>query len=342
MTKENFTQERLQKYTEQLINHMESMTTNWQQGWMGATNQMISGGFPTNLKGREYNGMNALFLFLVSVERGYKAQTWLTLKQANEAGYRIRKGEKGSDVFFWKKVWKDADGNTVTKEQMDNMSLSELANLHSWGILKFYNVFNIEQTNMAEVDPDKFAALMGEAKPAAVADTTGMYQNDELDAMIYGEGGWLCPIITGGNRAFYSPAADNIHIPAKLLFKVSKDEDGIFADGQEFYSTAIHEMIHSTGASNRLNREGGKKFGDKKYGKEELVAELSAAVIGASFGFVTRVQDNNAAYLKSWIKAIKEEPKFLVSVLADVSKATTMFNDQLEKVTKTNKVETAK
>ena len=94
MTKENFTQERLENYTNQLIQHMEEMTTNWQQGWMGATNQMIAGGFPTNLKGRQYNGMNALFLFLVSAEMGYKSQTWLTVKQANEAGYRIKKGEK--------------------------------------------------------------------------------------------------------------------------------------------------------------------------------------------------------------------------------------------------------
>jgi antirestriction protein ArdC len=333
MTKENFTQERLENYTNQLIQHMEEMTTNWQQGWMGATNQMIAGGFPTNLKGRQYNGMNALFLFLVSAEMGYKSQTWLTVKQANEAGYRIKKGEKGSDIFFWKRVIKDEQGNTVKPEDYHNMSDEERSHTHNWGILKFFNVFNIEQTNMAEVDPDKFAKLIGEAKHEAAADTTGMYQSDELDAMIYGEDGWLCPIFTGrGDRAFYRPGTDTIDLPAKILFKVSKDEDGIFADGQEFYSTAIHEMIHSTGSSKRLNREGGSKFGDKKYAKEELVAELSAAVLGASFGFVTRVQENNAAYLKSWIKAMKEEPKFLISVLADVSKAVNMFNEQLNKV----------
>jgi antirestriction protein ArdC len=91
----------------------------------------------------------------------------------------------------------------------------------------------------------------------------------------------------------------------------------------------LHEMAHSTGSKNRLNRLGGSAFGSEDYAKEELVAELTAALIGHSLGFNTRVRENNAAYLSSWLKSLKEEPKFLVSVLSDVSKAAQMIESSL-------------
>ena len=85
----------------------------------------------------------------------------------------------------------------------------------------------------------------------------------------------------------------------------------------------------SLGSKNRLNRLGGSAFGSEDYAKEELVAELTAALIGHSLGFNTRVRENNAAYLSSWLKSLKEEPKFLVSVLSDVSKAAQMIESSL-------------
>lgn len=97
----------------------------------------------------------------------------------------------------------------------------------------------------------------------------------------------------------------------------------------EFYSTALHEMAHSTGTVQRLNRLSGDKFGDPKYAKEELVAELTSAMIGNSMGFDKRILNNNAAYLDNWIGALKENSKFIVSVMADVNKAANMV---LEKV----------
>ena len=92
----------------------------------------------------------------------------------------------------------------------------------------------------------------------------------------------------------------------------------------------IHEMTHSTMTPERLNREAGAKFGDPKYAKEELVAELTAAMISHSMGFDSRVTDNSAAYLDSWIGALRQEPKFIVSVMADVNKASEMILDRVD------------
>ena len=102
-------------------------------------------------------------------------------------------------------------------------------------------------------------------------------------------------------------------------------------DGMEYYSTALHEMAHSTGTEPRLNRGSHEKFGDAKYAKEELVAELTAAMVGNSMGFDKRILDNNAAYLDGWISTLKENPKFIVSVIADVNKAANMVLEEVDK-----------
>ena len=99
----------------------------------------------------------------------------------------------------------------------------------------------------------------------------------------------------------------------------------------EFYSTMLHEMTHSTMTPERLNREMGGRFGDPKYAKEELVAELTAAMISHSMGFDSKITDNSAAYLDSWIGVLKKEPKFIVSIMADVNKASDLILDHVDK-----------
>ncbi len=98
----------------------------------------------------------------------------------------------------------------------------------------------------------------------------------------------------------------------------------------EFYSTMLHEMTHSTMTPERLNREMGGKFGDPKYAKEELVAELTAAMISHSMGFDSKITDNSAAYPDSWIGVLKQEPKFIVSIMADVNKASDLILDHVD------------
>ncbi|KAA3932322.1 DNA primase, partial [Bacteroides ovatus] len=114
-------------------------------------------------------------------------------------------------------------------------------------------------------------------------------------------------------------------------FNIGNTPEEIYRGGMEFYSTMLHEMSHSTMTPERLNREMGGHFGDPKYAKEELVAELTAAMICHSMGFDRKVTDNSAAYLDSWIGVLKQEPKFIVSVMADVNKASDLILDQVDK-----------
>ena len=92
-------------------------------------------------------------------------------------------------------------------------------------------------------------------------------------------------------------------------------------DGQEYYATLIHELVHSTAPKDRLNRQTGSKFGDKQYAIEELVAELGAARCGQILGFDKKILDNNAVYLDSWIASIRKNPQFIISLMSDVEKA---------------------
>ena len=158
-----------------------------------------------------------------------------------------------------------------------------------------------------------------------------MFISPEFDAMIDKQA-WVCKINTiEGSGAFYSKSKDEITVPLKAQFNIHEDPKEVYKDGMEYYSSLVHEMAHSTGIDSRLSRDMEGRFGDKKYAKEELVAELSAAMVGNSMGFDKRILDNNAKYVDSWIDTLKQEPKFIVSVMADVSKASGMILEHVDK-----------
>ena len=127
---------------------------------------------------------------------------------------------------------------------------------------------------------------------------------------------YLCLLYT--SSAYHARGEDN-HIVVPLK--------GQFKDGENFYSTLLHEMAHSTGEPEHLNREKGVIFGDKQYAKEELVAELTSATVGQSLGISTHIREENAMYLKNWLGALKEDPKFIYNILADVGKASNMIQE---------------
>ena len=162
-------------------------------------------------------------------------------------------------------------------------------------------------------------------------DTIGMYENEKIDSILL-EQKWVCPIRFDqySNSAYYRTVSDDITVPLKSQFKRSLTNDGIFEDGQEYYSTLIHEMIHSTGHKTRLNRSFAKK-GEKDYAREELVAELGAALVSNVLGFSSRVLNNSAAYLDYWVGKLKQQPKYIVSVLSDVNKAARMVLEVVNK-----------
>ena len=310
-----------------IISRMEQMKAgDWKKGWICSD---ITGD-PVSITTRPYEGVNAFMLMLDSAMRGWNLPVYCTLKQANLLGAHIKKGSSSMPVIYWKFNITDPSGRKLSLEEYNRLSLSQRSACTVIPILKSYNVFNIQQTNLGEVCPQKIDELAKTFEGATLSDTRGMYKNAAIDKMLK-EQTWLCPIVYDkeSNGAYYSPSNDKIVVPRKGQFKVHTTADEIYVDGQEFYSSLLHEMIHSTGIESRLNRNTGHRFGDKLYAKEELVAELGAARVGQVLGFDTRIIDNNAAYLDGWIKSLKEEPKYVLTLLGDVDKASRMILDKL-------------
>ena len=327
----SLSQKAVDRFTEMMIERMEQMkSTEWKKGWIG--NSIAPGAMPQNVSGRGYSGSNSFFLQLDTTLRGYSMPVYLTFKQANDLGAHVKKGESAMPVLYWDIMARDKDGRKITKDTYRQMSLAERMQVQTIPFLKAYNVFNIDQTNLAEVKPDKVEALKKLFAPPEIRDTVGMFASKALDRM-FEQQEWICPIqydkqVPG---AYFSPSKDIIVIPRKEQFNIGKTPEEVYKDGMEYYSTALHEMAHSTGTESRLNRGSHEKFGDAKYAKEELVAELTAAMVGNSMGFDKRILDNNAAYLDGWISTLKENPKFIVSVIADVNKAANMVLEEVDR-----------
>ena len=200
--------------------------------------------------------------------------------------------------------------------------------------LKVYNEWNIDQTNLEEVNKEKYDAILKRFKSEPIKDEVGMYKNEAFDNLLK-EQSWVCPIEYEkfNESAFYSPKRDQIVVPSKKQFNISNTPEDVFKDGMEFYGTTIHEMAHSTGHESRLGRDGIVKidqFGSDQYAKEELVAELTSALIGNAMGFDSRIRENNIAYLQNWIGSLKKDPKFLKSVMSDVNKSSKMVLEHID------------
>lgn len=317
----------LEKFAAMMVARMEDMkASEWKKGWIART----YGGGPVNVEGRSYSGGNAFMLMLDSSMNDYEWPIYCTLKQLNRLGCHVNKGARSMPVIFWDYQYIGPYDRKITPEQYRSLD-SEAQKLYRLsGFLKSYNVFNIDQTNFFEKQPEKAAALTKLFnKPCEASDSKGMYENASIDSMLAAQS-WICPIeLSKTQNAFYSPGSDSITVPEKRRFKQGRKKADVFRDGMAFYATLLHEMVHSTGTPERLNRNTGKRFGDNLYAKEELVAELGAARVGQELGFDKRILDNNAAYLDGWISSLKQEPKFILSLMGDVDKASRMILEKL-------------
>ena len=320
----------VEKFTEMMIDRMERMKAgDWKKGWIDGEAVY---GMPQNINGRNYSGSNSFFLQMDSAMHGYKTPVYMTFLQIQKENARINKGAEAMPVIYWDVSIKDANGKRVDRDDYRNMSREEQDRCSVLPFMKAYHVFNMDQTNLAEVNKEKYDKMVEQFKAPEMRDAKGMYENKALDRL-FEKQEWVCPIQYDkvSANAYYSPSRDIIVVPKKEQFNIGKDKDEIYKDGMEYYSSALHEMAHSTGTENRLNRVKGDKFGDSKYAKEELVAELTAANTGYALGFDKRILDNNAAYLDGWISVLKENPKFIVSVMADVNKASNMVLEAVDK-----------
>ena len=217
---------------------------------------------------------------------------YLTYKQAQTEGGQVRKGEKGSMVVFWKQLpikEKDENGNEVEKVIP---------------FLKYYTVFEVSQCDGIErkYKEEERQEAIEPVKEAELLVQEYLYKNQPLYIKH-----------TTGNRAFYDPAGDYINLPAVEQF----------CEVEEYYSTKFHEMIDSTGHNSRLNRiSKTASFGNEEYSKEELVAEMGAAMLVNMLGLETnRSFRNSAAYIQSWLKALKDNKRLVVSAAGKAQKA---------------------
>ena len=286
-----------QKVTNLILSLLESaQKLTFRQPWIN-----VGGGNPINVKSKKYyRGINWLLLSIIAVSKNYNVNRWLSLKQANELGGRIRKGEKASPVVLYKKTFFDKNGKRYTDieiVEMNQQTKTALA-IISKTLLTEYSVFNVAQIE----------GLPSELYMMPNARVFNEFEKDtEAEELLKLSG---AKISYAGNQAYYSQITDEIVLPPRNQFE----------NGEPFYDTAFHELAHWTGHPTRLNREKKNEDAKKDYALEELVAELSTAFVCASLGFDSQIT-NNAAYLKSWIKALKEDNKIILKVCTDAQKA---------------------
>ena len=302
-----------------MIKRITEVDKDWAKPWLTVKRKEY---LPRNITGRFYSGGNTLMLLIYSMYYDYRTPVFLTFLQANNLGIRIDKGAQSFPVYHIAYMYY----NPLIQERISIEKYEALTDAEKQGYYmimtpKCYDVFNLDQTNYNEKYPDEWAELLSRHEISQQNDNPENYSNNLLDTVIANQS-WVCPINEKlSNRAYYSPSKDKIVLPYKTQFP----------DGKAFYGTALHEMVHSTGHENRLRRiKKGASKGTDEYAKEELVAELSSALMGYYLGIETSIREDHASYLKNWLEALRKESCFLMDVLTDVIQAVKYMCIQME------------
>jgi antirestriction protein ArdC len=228
-------------------------------------------------------GYRGINVFLLASD-GYGSPYWLTYKQAIQRGGHVRKGEHGTKVIFWKigtRETEDTDGDTVERTSI---------------VLRYYTVFNVEQCE-------------GIAAPDYTRTVNPIEECERIVRQMPNP-----PAMEQDARAWYRPSTDTAGMPSRNAFN----------SAEEHYSTLFHELTHSTGHTKRVGRDGIEKlntFGSESYSKEELVAEMGAAMLCGIAGIERKTLSNSAAYLKSWIDVLKSDARMVIQAASQAQKA---------------------
>lgn len=280
--------------TEQVLGMLDAGVVPWRKPWSGGRGCDV---LPKSYSSRKaYRGINPFLLECSAMAAGYRSLYWITYKQAAKVGGQVRAGEHGTMVVFWKwlEVAAEPDGEDL------GLGTRRIP------FLRYFRVFNLDQCDGVDRPDDDTPVEDPEPSPefepieAAAAIIENMPQRPE--------------IVHREQRAFYNPATDTVNMPAPESFGIPS----------EYYSTAFHELVHSTGHATRLNRRSFKElaaFGSETYGKEELIAEFGAAFLCAKAGLAPATVDNTAAYIGTWKDKIKADRKLVVVAAASAQKA---------------------
>lgn len=322
----------LDLFADMMIERIQSLSgkDGWKKPWF--TEGALQ--WPKNLNGREYNGMNAFMLLLHCEKEGYKIPRFCTFdriqlfnktsKKDEEQKPRVSvlKGEHSFPVMLTTFTVVNKETKEHIKwEDYKLLPQEEREKYNVYPKLQTYHVFNVAQTNLKEVRPEFWEKLEQEFSMPKV-EKDEQFAFEPVDRMI-ADNRWICPIKPMfGDSAYFSISKNEIVMPEKRQFK----------DGESFYSNLFHEMGHSTGAEGQLDRIKPATFGSAEYAREELVAELTAALTAQRYGMTKHLKGDSADYLKSWLDSLKESPQFIKTTLLDVKKATSMLTQHIDKI----------
>jgi antirestriction protein ArdC len=274
-----------QHITDQIITLIEQGPDEFRLPWHTGTGNIMR---PTNaITKKRYRGVNILALWADSHMWGFTSGLWGTYRQWAEIGAQVRKGEKAAHVVFYKQFEinsQDAEDETETRL-----------------IARATPVFSAEQ-----VDGFAIPAMPNSPDPVTTIDTA--------EKLIGATG---ASIAHGGNRAFYRPSTDSIHLPLRDVFLRSATSTATEA----YYSTLFHELTHWTASEARCNRQLGKRFGDAAYAMEELIAELGAAFLCGELSITQSPRADHAQYLASWLAVLKADKKAIFTAASRASAA---------------------
>jgi len=276
-----------QTITDKIVAQLEQGNRPWFKPWSAehAAGRITR---PLRWNGQPYNGINILMLWMTAEAKGYNAPIWMTFKQAENLGGRVRKGEKASPVVYT---------GTLEKIEQDEQTGENVDVCIRY--MKSYSVFNVEQI---EGLPDHYYAIV-ESQIDPV-DRIGLAE----DFVRYTG----AQIAHGGDRAFYALDDDRIQLPLFISFR----------DAESYYATLLHELTHWTRHKTRLNRSFGRQvWGDAGYAREELVAELGAAFLCADLGITPELCEDHATYLAHWLDVLKEDKRAIFQAAAYAQRA---------------------
>jgi antirestriction protein ArdC len=258
--------------TNRILASLEKGIIPWRKSWVDAA-------APMNMVSKHmYRGINVLIL----MSSGYESRYWMTFNQIKALGGHVRKGETGTPVVFWKigKYEADVEGSDETE-------------IRSSFLLRYYTVFNVEQTSLASA-----AKEMQKDNPVEIP---------SCESVVAGYKNGPAVKHATQNRAFYSPTRDEVTMPSKKQF----------SSPEEYYAVLFHELTHSTGHSKRLDRKIENSFGSELYSKEELVAEIGSAFLCGVTGISKpSLDENTTAYIQNWMQVLKGDPKLVVRAAA--------------------------
>ncbi|MBA4143551.1 MAG: DUF1738 domain-containing protein [Nitrosospira sp.] len=243
------------------------------------------------MSGADYRGVNILLLWIEATMKDYSSDRWLTYKQAAEMGGQVRKGEKDVQCVFFKTIERESKKD----ETGDNETVR---------VISPFWLFNLDQIDGIEA-------------PQAIGGLEAFQQIEAAEHVLKESS---AVIREEGEKAFYRPSTDEIVLPERTRF----------SSEIEFYSVALHEITHWTGAAHRLARDFSGRFGTHAYAFEELVAELGSAFLNAELGFAATMIPSHAGYIETWLKILKNDKRAIFTAASAASQAHRYIMDLVE------------